>query len=164
MLRFALVSLGLALTLACATRTSGPTPGDIAAAHSTAGRFEEAAREIDLAVRARPRDLSLRRQAAQIHSKANHSNQAIGHLEVAIQLAPQDGTLWIELAELELTRENIADAYVAYRRAATLAPNDLRAVSGLALAAEHLGFREEASAAYARWSELEQVIEQNGSD
>jgi Flp pilus assembly protein TadD len=44
---------------------------------------------------------------------------------------------------------------VAFRRAAELAPDDLRAVSGLARAADNLGFEEEAEAAYARWTQLE---------
>jgi Flp pilus assembly protein TadD len=46
---------------------------------------------------------------------------------------------------------------VAYRRASELAPDDVRAVSGLALAADSLGFEDEARAAYARWSELERA-------
>jgi Flp pilus assembly protein TadD len=44
---------------------------------------------------------------------------------------------------------------VAFRRAAELAPTEIRAVSGLALAADKLGFEEEADAAYTRWTQLE---------
>jgi cytochrome c-type biogenesis protein CcmH/NrfG len=102
----------------------------------------------------RPRDIALRRQAAQIYTEADRADRAIKHLEAAIQLAPNDGALWIDLAEIERDRENTADAYVAYRRASALAPDDVRAVSGLALSAENLGFSEEASAAYAKWAEL----------
>ena len=130
------------------------------AAYSAAGRYPEAAREIDLAVRARPRDLALRRQASQIHEKAGNPERAIGHLEMAIQLAPEDGTIWIDLGDLQRDRDNVADAYVAYRRAAKLEPNDLRAVSGLAKAADGLGFRDEAESAYERWAELEKAIEE----
>ncbi len=154
MQRFALSIIGLGFLVACAAPPPPPAPGDIAAAYQSAGRLQEASREIELAIRVRPRDLSLRRQAARIYIEADRSDRAIEHLESAIQLAPRDGALWIDLAEIERDRENIADAYVAYRRASALAPTDLRAVSGLALSAENLGFSEEASAAYARWAEL----------
>jgi tetratricopeptide (TPR) repeat protein len=154
MQRFEFLILGLCLLFACAAPSTSPAPGDIAAAYQSAGRLQEASREIELAIRVRPRDIALRRQAAQIYIEADRADRAIGHLEAAIQLAPSDGAIWIELAEIERDRENTADAYVAYRRAAVLAPDDVRAVSGLALSAENLGFSEEASAAYAKWAEL----------
>jgi tetratricopeptide (TPR) repeat protein len=154
MQRFSLSIIGLCVLFACAGPSTSPAPGDIAAAYQSAGRLEEASREIELAIRVRPRDLALRRQAAQIYIEADRADRAIKHLEAAIQLAPRDSALWIELAEIERDRENTADAYVAYRRASALAPNDVRAVSGLALSAENLGFSEEASAAYAKWAEL----------
>ena len=155
MQRFEILILSLCFLFACAGPSTSPAPGDIAAAYQSAGRLQEASREIELAIRVRPRDIALRRQAAQIYIEANRADRAIEHLESAIQLAPRDGALWIDLAEIERARENTADAYVAYRRAATLAPTDVRAISGLALTAENLGFSEEASAAYAKWAELE---------
>jgi Flp pilus assembly protein TadD len=112
----------------------------------------------------RPRDIALRRQAAQIYIEADRADRAIEHLEAAIQLAPRDGALWIDLAEIERDRENTADAYVAFRRASTLAPTDVRAISGLALSAEHLGFSEEASAAYAKWAELKLNLDSEPSE
>jgi cytochrome c-type biogenesis protein CcmH/NrfG len=69
--------------------------------------------------------------------------------------------VWLELGDLETRRDNAADAYVAYRRASELAPDEIRAVAGLALAAERLGFDAEAEAAYARWATLEA---EGGSD
>jgi predicted Zn-dependent protease len=157
--RFALSIISLAFLFACAAQTPSSAPGDIATAYQSAGRLQEASREIELAIRVRPRDISLRRLAAQIYIEANDSDRAIAHLESAIQFAPSDGALWIDLAEIERDRQNIADAYVAFRRASTLEPTDLRAVSGLALSAENLGFSEEANAAYARWAELKLSLE-----
>jgi len=154
MQRFAISTIGLCFLFACAGSSSSPAPGDIAATYQSAGRLQEASREIELAIRVRPRDIALRRQAAQIYLEADRPDRAVEHLEAAIQLAPQDGALWIELADIERDRENTADAYVAYRRASALAPNDVRAISGLALSAENLGFSEEARAAYAKWAEL----------
>ncbi len=140
----------------CATSPDEPDPGAVAAAYAAAGRHQEAAREIEVAVRARPRDLALRQQAATIQVDAGNPDRAVAHLETAIELAPAEAETWIQLAELERSRENMTDAYVAYRRAAELAPDDIRAVSGLALTAEVLHFDEEARAAYDRWSVLEQ--------
>lgn len=157
--RFALSIIGLGFLFACAAPTPPPAPGDIAAAYQSVGRLQEASREIELAIRMRPRDISLRRQAARIYVEANDSNRAIVHLESAIQFAPRDGALWLDLAEIERDRQNIADAYVAFRRASTLAPTDIRAVSGLALSADNLGFSEEAHDAYARWDALKLGLE-----
>ena len=91
----------------------------------------------------------------QIYERAGHVDKAVGHLEDSIEIAPDDAEAWILLGELENGRGNLDDAYVAYRRAEKLAPNDVRAVSGLALTADSLGFTEEAQRAYAHWSELE---------
>jgi len=146
----------LALAAGCASPPPPPSdPGAVAAALAAAGRYPEASREIEIAVRARPTDVALRRQAADIQDKAGNKDRAVGHLETAIELAAGDSETWIQLAELEKSRENFPDAYVAYRRASELAPDDIRAVSGLALTAEVLRFDDEARDAYARWEALE---------
>ncbi len=131
--RFAPACL-LVVLIGCQSSPPGQ-PGAIAAAYAAAGRYDEAGREIDLAVRGQPDDPNLRKQAAQIHAAAGDLPRAIGHLEVGIRINPSDADLWIQLGTLETQRENVTDAYVAYRRAAELAPDDLRAVSGLALTA-----------------------------
>jgi tetratricopeptide (TPR) repeat protein len=146
---------GLLASIACAGPPAAPPPGDIAAKYAEMGSFDEAAREIDLAVRARPDDLTLRRQAARLHHRAGNTGKAIAHLEAALRVAPDDGTIWLELADREQDRMNVADAYVAYRRASALEPNDLRAVSGLASSASELGFTDEAQAASERLAQLE---------
>ena len=154
MFRAVATALVFALVLACA----GPLrrdPGALAAAYADAGRHDEAAREIELATRSRPQDLALRHQAARIHAKAGNTKRAISHLEAAIQFAPENPESWIELGEIESERSNVSDAYVAYRRAAQLAPHEIRALRGLALTADSLGFKDEAEDAYARWAEAE---------
>ena len=127
------VLLGFVLFAGCASPPP-PDPGAVAAAYAEAGHYEEAAREVDLAVRVRPRDTKLRKQAARIHERAGNMGRAVGHLEAALQLAPSDPEIWITLGDIETQRDNTADAYVAYRRAAELAPEEIRAVAGLALA------------------------------
>ncbi len=164
MQRIAFSIISLSFLFACAGPWASPAPGDLAATHQSAGRLQEASREIELAIRVHPRDLSLRRQAARIYVEAGRDDRAVKHLEAAIQLAPRDGELWIDLAKIERDRENIADAYIAYRRAAALAPTDVRAISGLALSAENLGFFEEASAAYAKWAELKRNSRSEASE
>jgi len=148
------VLLGFAVSVGCASPPP-PDPGAVAAAYAEAGQYEEATREIELAVRAHPRDTQLRKQAARIHEHAGNIGRAIGHLEAALQLAPSDPELWVALGDIETQRDNTDDAYVAYRRAVQLAPNEIRAVAGLALTADRLGFEEEAEDAYARWAALE---------
>jgi Flp pilus assembly protein TadD len=155
-----LSALCLALALGCAGLGTRD-PGEIAGRYAEAGRYEEATREIEVAVRRDPEDVRLRQQAAGIHARAGDVGKAIDHLEVAIRLSPRNPESWIALGELENGRQNVADAYVAYRRAAELAPGDIRAISGLALAADSLGFDDEAELAYARWAELER--EQGGA-
>lgn len=148
-------ALAAILALACASPRERD-PGALAEAYSAAGRHQEAAREIDLAVRTQPRDVPLRRRAARIHADAGQVDRAVAHLELVVsQLAPGDAESWVQLADLERQRGNVTDAYVAYRRAVELAPDDVRAVSGLALTADSLGFEDEARKAYARWQELE---------
>jgi len=155
MIRIRAASLLVAVLLSGCATPPPPDPGAIAAAYAEAGQYDAAAREIDLAVRAHPRDAALRRQAASIHRRAGNVGKAVGQLEAALRLTPTDAEIWVDLGDLESERDNTADAYVAYRRASELAPRNLRAVAGLALAAERLGFQEEAEAAYARWAALE---------
>jgi Flp pilus assembly protein TadD len=143
------------LALAGGCQSPARDPGAMARTYLEAGRDEDAIREIDIAVRARPRDPALRVEAAHISAEAGDTERAIQHLEVALSIAPRDAEVSILLGELERDRNNLPDAYVAFRRAAELAPDDIRAVSGLALSAEALGFEREASEAYAQWSRLE---------
>ena len=145
--RFAALALALAL-LAVAGCASPPRtdPGAVAAAYAAEGRLDEASREIEIAVRTHPKDLALRRQAAEIYERAGNVDKAVSHLEDSIEIAPDDAETWIRLAELENGRGNIDDAYVAYRRAEKLAPDDVRAVSGLALTADSLGFTRRGAA------------------
>ena len=139
--RTLLVLALVSLLPACATTPTDSDPGAVAAAYAAAGRHVEAAREIDVAVRAHPNDVDLRQQAATIHAGAGDPDQAVGHLGASPMA--------------EKSRQNVADAYIAYRRASELAPEDIRAISGLALTADSLGFADEARVAYARWAELE---------
>ena len=155
-------ALAGALALACAT-TSDRDPDAAAAAYAAAGNYPAAAEAIDIAVRAEPENPALRRQAADIHAKAGDPDRAVQHLErVVNQIAPADAEAWIQLADLERGRENTTDAYVAYRQASELAPDDIRAVSGLALTADSLGFRSEAADAYNRWTEIEGKLRREG--
>ena len=133
----------LVAALGCAN-LSASDPASLALEHAAAGRANEAAQIIEEAVAANPRDAELRRVAARLQSAVGGDSVAIAHLEEAVILEPNDAEVWADLAELERKRENFADAYVAYRRASELDPEDVRAVSGLALTAAQLGFDAEA--------------------
>ena len=151
----AAIALGTLVAVGC--QSPNRDPGDMARAYLEAGRYPEAVREIGLAVRARPRDPALRMEAARISIEAGDVERAIQQLEVALSIAPRDPEVSILLGELERDRRNLPDAYVAFRRATALAPDDLRAISGLALSAEALGFEREAREAYARWAQIEKT-------
>ena len=154
------VLLPIALSLAFgACQSSGPaTRKSLAEVYLEAGRHQEAAREAELAIRRRPNDPSLRKLGARAHAAIGNLDRAIDHLEVALATASGDPEISVLLGELEQRRENLPDAYVAFRRASQLAPDEIRAWSGLALAAEALGFEEEAADAYERWAQLEQEL------
>jgi len=152
--RFGWGSTALLLALACASAPT--TPKSVAEAYLDAGRYVDAAREAEAAVRRDPADPRLRQLAARAHAGAGSTERAIDHLEEALELAPSDPEISIQLGEIEQSRENVEDAYVAFRRATQLAPNEIRAWSGLALSSEALGFENEAAQAYAEWARLEE--------
>jgi len=138
-------------------------PGQRARQQLAAGQPELAARSIEAAVREAPRDFDLRVEAADIQLERESRERALQHLEVAQSLRPWDPEIAIRLGEIEQSRGNVAAAYVAFRRAVELAPDNLKAVAGLALAADALGLDDEALAAYERWSELEEAAAQQGA-
>jgi len=147
-----------ALASALACTTSAPrTSHDVASAYLEAGRYADAARESERLVRIQPRNLELRLLAAQAHEGTGDLERAMLHLEMAEEIAPTDGEAAVRIGLLEQGRARADDAYVAFRRATMLTPDDLRAWRGLALTAEALGFEAEAERAYARWAELERT-------
>ncbi len=151
----AVSAVAVSVGVACATPHPSRNLLDRARAHASQGEYIEASVAIEEAVKLSPNNPSLRREAAKIATRTGDANRALAHLEAALRSKDDDPALWTDIAELERDRQNYADAYVAYRRASELNPNDVRAVSGLALIADHLGFEEEAREAYARWNELE---------
>jgi len=146
----------LPLAWACASQTPRSSY-DIATAYIEAERYQDAVRETERLVRVQPRDLQLRMLAAQANEGYGDLDRAMLHLEMAEEIAPTDGEAAIQIGLLEQRRNRPDDAYVAFRRATMLAPEDMRAWRGLALMAEGLGFDAEAERAYARWVELERT-------
>jgi len=144
----------LVASLACAGSLERD-PAQVARRQLAAGQPALAASSIEEAVRARPRDAALRVEAAEIQLSVGSEERALTHLEVAQSIHPWDREISIRLGDIELSMGNAKAAYVAFRRAILLAPDDVRAVSGLALAADSLGLDEEAVAAYEHWAELE---------
>lgn len=151
------LALALAAALvACASSSKGPAgPEQLAVTYLEAKRYQDALRESEKLVRLQPRNLEYRLLAARANEGAGDDARALAHLEMAQEIAPADAEATIRIGELEQRRKNPDDAYVAFRRATSLAPDDLRAWRGLALTAEALGFTAEAERAYARWAQLE---------
>jgi tetratricopeptide (TPR) repeat protein len=150
--------LGALLVAAGGCSSSPDAPQSATEIYLEAGRYKDAAREAEQAVRVQPGDVALRKLAARAHAGAGNPERALEHLEVAFDLAPADPEVSVMIGEIEQKRSNVADAYVAFRRATQLDPKEIRAWSGLALSAEALGFEEEAADAYAQWARLEQEL------
>jgi len=156
--RFSRIALAvLALCCACASTSKPKGPEQIAIAYLDAQRYADALRESEKLVRMEPRNVDYRLVAARANEGAGDPERALRHLEMAEELAPENAEPVILIGELEQRRNRPDDAYVAFRRATTLAPEELRAWRGLALTAEALGFDAEAERAYARWAQLEKT-------
>ena len=146
--------LALLALAGCATGYQGPQA--VTEVYLEAGRYQDAAREAEHELRRDPENIDLRKLAARAHAGAGNVDRAIEHLDLALDGSPRDPEISILVGELEQERGNLPDAYVAFRRASKLGPEEIRAWSGLALSAEALGFESEAAGAYARWAQLEQ--------
>ena len=147
----------LALCCACASTSRPKGPEQIALAYLDAQRYPDALRESEKLVRMEPRNVEYLLIAARANEGVGDPERALRHLEMASELAPENAEPVILIGELEQQRDRPDDAYVAFRRATTLAPDELRAWRGLALTAEALGFDAEAERAYARWAEIEKA-------
>ena len=149
------IALAVALCACASPKPVGPE--QLALTYLEAGRYEDAQRESEKLVRIQPRNVEFRLLAARANEGAGDTKRALSHLEMAQDIAPSDAEATILIGELEQRLERTDDAYVAFRRATTLAPDDLRAWRGLALTAEALGFDAEAERAYARWAQIEKA-------
>jgi tetratricopeptide (TPR) repeat protein len=147
----------VAALCACGSPKPPPGPEHLAETYLAAKRYPEALRESEKLVRLQPRNVQYRLLAARANEGAGDTQRALSHLEMAQEIAPSDAEATILIGELEQRLQNPDDAYVAFRRATMLAPENQRAWRGLALTAEALGFEGEAERAYARWAELEKV-------
>ena len=160
-IRITHIALALAAALcACSSPKPPVGPEVLAEKYLEAKRYPDALRESEKLVRIQPRNLQYRLLAALANEAAGDPQRALSHLEMAQEIAPADAEPNILIGELEQRMKNQDDAYVAFRRATTQAPDDLRAWRGLALTAEALGFEAEAEKAYARWAELEKAQEE----
>ena len=158
-IRAARIAAPIAMAAAlCACETPKPVgPDQLAVTYLEAGRYADAQRESEKLVRIQPRNVEFRLLAARANEGAGDTRRALSHLEMAEEIAPSNPEPTILIGELEQRLQQTDDAYVAFRRATTLAPNDLRAWRGLALTAEALGFDAEAEKAYARWAQIEKA-------
>jgi tetratricopeptide (TPR) repeat protein len=154
----ALLTACIAAGLACAPKPPPKaSPGALAEQYLEQGNALEAVRESERLVRANPKNAELRMVAARANQAQGDLDRALVHLEAAAELDPANGEAMIRIGEIEQQRQNMDPAYIAFRSAIRLAPDDVRAWKGMALTAEALGFEAEAEKAYARWAELEKA-------
>ena len=135
----------LALAAACTGAPREAThPGAVAATYAESGRWVEAAREIEIALRRHPADPELLLQAAAIYEQLGASTQAAAALEAATRSAPRDPAVWAAWAAFEERRGRVDSAYVAWRRAYALAPTDPAVAASFGRAAERAGLDADA--------------------
>jgi tetratricopeptide (TPR) repeat protein len=134
-----------------------PSPGALVEQYLAQGNRLEAMRESERLVRANPRNAELRMVAARANEAQGDLDRAMEHLAVAEELDPTNGEAVIRMGEIDQKRNRMDDAYISFRRAISVAPNDVRAWKGMAMTAEALGFDAEAEKAYTRWAELEKA-------
>ena len=153
--RLAIHAALLALWACSSQPKPPPGPGVVVDSYLAQGNALEAVREAERLVRANPRNAELRVVAARANEAQGDLDRAMVHLGVAEELDPSSGEAVIRMGEIDQKRERLDDAYISFRRAIKVAPNDVRAWKGMALTAEALGFDAEAEQAYTRWAELE---------
>jgi tetratricopeptide (TPR) repeat protein len=153
-----LLVASLATAVACAAKPPPkPNPGALAEQYLAQGDKLEAMRESERLVRANPKNAELRLVAAEMNEANGDLDRALLHLEAAAELDPSSGEAVIRIGEIEQRRQRMDPAYIAFRRAIRVAPDDVRAWKGMAMTAEALGFEAEAEKAYTRWAELEKA-------
>lgn len=93
-----------------------------AGAARDAGRFAEAARLFEEAVRLQPNNARLRIQCGHMHKEAGDLAQAEAHYLLARQRLPRDADLSLQLGHFYKVAGRLAEAEHAYSRAAALKP------------------------------------------
>jgi tetratricopeptide (TPR) repeat protein len=75
------------------------------------------------AIAASPESAFLYRELGVLERRAGNGDQALSHLRRATELDPLDASAFVQLAELLESRQDVAGAEAAYRKALTLEPS-----------------------------------------
>jgi predicted CXXCH cytochrome family protein len=127
---------------------SAPLHSNYAIALSMAGQPEEAAKQLDEAVRLAPRDGQLRYTYALALNEVNRANEARAQLEQAVQLDPQFARAWYNLGLARNAANETEPALEALSRAEALDPQNAQAPYAAAtILAHQQRVREAAEAA-----------------
>jgi tetratricopeptide (TPR) repeat protein len=100
------------------------------------GRWDQAVRDLELVLRARPDDPSAHYWKGVAHRQMDQVASGLKHLSRAVELQPGMAAARLQLAALLLGEGRHAEAAEQYERAAALRPLDAEAQRGLELARE----------------------------
>ncbi len=100
------------------------------------GRLEEAAEQVNLALRHAPNAISLYYDLVRIYREMGDLERARIACEEAVRRAPEDPGLWMVLGWLHQQNEDYDRAVDAYRRAVSLKPDEAIGYGALIRAAE----------------------------
>lgn len=92
--------------------------------------YTQVKKDINATLKAQPKSLDLRMQAAQIYMKAGDYASAIPHLQVATTLSPKSVVPWIALGDAATLELHFDLASRAYDRAAALDSHNAQIVRG----------------------------------
>jgi Flp pilus assembly protein TadD len=118
---------------------TSPLPAALAGSPSLSGQppetptpdYTAAKRDIETTIKAKPKSIELRMQAAEFYMKAGDYGAALPHLRAATALSPKLPLPWIALGDAATLERRFDEGAQAYHRAAILAPNDPQIVRGL---------------------------------
>ncbi len=147
----ATLALVLAVGLACAGKPAFESSSQralrLSEQYAAEGRYTEALREVEIALRRNPAQPALLLESAALYESLGAPTRAAQALEEAVRLEPHDPAMWVALGDLEMRRERIDSATAAYRRARALDPLDPGTLRRFAVAAERAGVFDEAAEA-----------------
>ena len=92
---------------------------------NNAGKYEEAVKSLDYAIKMNPNNIDYWIQKAEILLETEQTNESLSVIEKIIELNPNDARSWNNKGTVLAKLKRYKDAVLAYEKAITLKPNDI---------------------------------------